>query len=67
MAVPSKPLTALTRLQDLIGRARSLAQNDQNPNRLAQLCSVLDEAFDVALASRCGEPLPKPVDHSRIA
>ena len=61
-----RPLTALARLQGLIGRASAIASNDRSPNRQAQLQSLLNEAFDVALAARCGGPLPPEIDHDRV-
>jgi hypothetical protein len=58
-----RPATALARLQDLIGQAAGVAMNDRNEHRAAQLASILREAFEVALAARCGGPLPSPRNH----
>lgn len=58
----SSPMTALGRIQDLAGRAKGIAHNDRNPERLSDLVRVLDEIYAVALASRMGERLPDPYD-----
>jgi hypothetical protein len=42
-------LIVLSRLQTIIGRSKSLAQNDRNPNRLENLLSQLDSGFDLCL------------------
>jgi hypothetical protein len=65
MSRPTNVATALGRLQTLIGKASNIAANDRNPNRQAQLQSVLREAFAICVASRSGEPLPEPVNHDR--
>lgn len=56
---------ALSRLQGLVGTARSTAADDRDPNRQAHLQSILKEAWEVALAGNNALPLPEPRDHSR--
>jgi len=60
-----RPVAALKRLQDLVGKAKS-AMGDRNENRAAQMESILAEMFDIILAARCGGPLPQPRDHSKV-
>ena len=60
-----RPAKALSRLQNLVGHAKSAAGNDRDPNRAAKVASILQEAFDVCLAARTGGPLPPEVDHDR--
>lgn len=59
-----RPVMALSRLQDLVGRAKS-ALSDRNENRAAQLESILAEMFDICVTARCGGPLPEARDHSK--
>lgn len=60
-----QPAKALMRLQDLIGMAKGVAGNDRDENRQAKLQNILSEAFDLAVAARCGGPLPPQRDHSK--
>ena len=64
-AVLHRPVEALKRLQDLVGKALAVGNNDRDENRAAKLNSILKEAFDVALAARSGGPLPEKRNHER--
>ena len=59
-----RPVAALRRLQHLVGHAMAV-NHDRNPNRHAQVTSVLQEAFDVAFCALNGGPLPELRSHSK--
>lgn len=42
-------IVAISRLQDLVGRAQGSAQNDRSANRLAEVLADLGEAFDLCI------------------
>lgn len=59
-----RPVAALRRVQDLAGILRAVAV-DRNENRAAQIDSVAQELFDLALAALDGGPLPEQRDHRK--
>ena len=59
-------LTALGRLQDLIGKADMWFGNDRDPHGFAKGRSALKEAFAICVNMRSGLPLPMPRDHEKV-
>lgn len=45
----------LNRLQDLIGKAKSLYENDLATNRADKILPIFDEDFNIILDLRCDE------------
>lgn len=46
------PKVALCKIQDLVGRARGVYQNDRAPDRADRLEPLLDEIFNICLEVR---------------
>lgn len=53
-------LDVVAHLQGLIGRAKSAAVNDRSPNRMAEIISPLDRAFDLCIEATAFDPPRKP-------
>lgn len=45
-------MKALENIQMLVGRAKGIAWNDRDPNRMQNLQDALDEAFNLCLTHR---------------